>query len=66
MTTDIQELADLRRNWSVVYRINHARCWQAVALFGTHDVLKAGTAEQLRQQIFRHYGPKTEGYPFPR
>jgi len=55
--TDADDLAYLRHHWGEVYRINHAHrwLWQAVALFGSHDVLEAESADELLYKIRRHY-----------
>lgn len=57
MADDADGLAYLRHHWGEVYRINHThgRQWQAVALFGSHDVLEAESAEGLLGKIRRHY-----------
>jgi hypothetical protein len=57
VTDDAEDLAYIRHHWGEVYRINHAhRCqWQAVAQFGSHDVLEADSADELLYKIRRHY-----------
>jgi hypothetical protein len=57
VTDDAEDLAYLRHHWGEVYRINHPHRWQwqAVALFGSHDVLEAESAEGLLYKIRRHY-----------
>ena len=58
------EVASLRYHWGAVYDIRQAsqQKWVAVARWGSRDTLTAGTAEQLRQRIWRHYSPGTAGY----
>jgi hypothetical protein len=62
--TPYSDEANLRYHWGAVYDIRKTGPWkwQAVAKFGTHDVLIAESAYELRQIIFRHYSPKTYGY----
>jgi hypothetical protein len=56
--------ANLRYHWGAVYDIHQVSQWKwvAVAKWGNHDMLTSETADGLRHQIYRHYGPKTEGY----
>ncbi len=56
---EAEDLNYIRHSWGSVYRINapftHGRHWQAVALWGNHDVLTADNAEELLGKIRRHY-----------
>jgi hypothetical protein len=58
------EEAILRWHWGEVYDIRQVNRYKfvAVAKWGNHDMLTAETSSELRQLIFRHYGPKTKGY----
>ena len=57
--TDVDDLAYPPHHWGEVYRINHGRHWQAIALFGSHDVLEAESADELLKKIRRHYPGST-------
>lgn len=59
-----EDLEELRYHWGSAYRINgpvdRDGCWQAVALFGSKNVLEADSAWELREKISRHYPGLTE------
>lgn len=56
--------ANLRWHWGAVYDIRKVGPWkwEAIAKFGSRDVLYAETGDELRHLIHLHYGPKTYGY----
>jgi hypothetical protein len=58
------ELASLKYHWGSVYEIRKAGPWkwEAIAKFGSHDILYGETADELRHLIHLHYGPSTYGY----
>ncbi len=68
MSSEDDDYAYLRHNWSEVYQIvrpsQESDTWKAIARWGNHDVLTSDSPDGLLYLIGRHYGPLTEGYPF--
>jgi hypothetical protein len=67
--SEAEDFKYLRHNWGSVYTIIKPSqvddTWKAVAKFGNCDELNAWSADGLLKLIRHHYGPETDGYPYP-